>query len=86
MKSDCKVVMITNETKKIPVHNISNTLPLVLSKEMGLKLEIINGSSFLKIGVTFASFQMFGTSPLLKEKLKRLQRGKDNRKSNSLRI
>ena len=68
------------------MHNFSNTLPLVLSKEMGLKLEIINGSSFLKIGVTFAAFQMFGTSPLLKEKLKRLQRGKDNRKSNSLRI
>ena len=49
----------------------------VLSRDIGLKLETNEGSSFLKMGVTFASFHIKGTLPEVREKLNRSLRGNE---------
>ena len=56
-----------------------------LSKEMGLQLEGEDLSSFLWIGVTFASFQRAGKYPCCSERLKIVVSGLEMTEAPSLR-
>ena len=64
----------------------SRNLPTALKREICLQLETTEGSTFLNIGVTFASFQIKETLPLVREKLKTSLRGRDRREASVFRI
>ena len=53
----------------------SISLPMQLSREIGRWLEGLEGSDFLKMGATLASFQESGKYELSKSLLKNVERG-----------